>query len=155
MPIGAVGGREEIMRSLSPLGPVYQAGTLSGNPVAVAAGLTTMKLIREEDPYPAMAALAKRLTEEVNASAREGNVEMHCACLGGMFTPFFSNEDVTDLAAAKLSNTKAHAAFFHSMLEQGCYLPPSQFEVAFISAAHTEADVDAFVTAARSAFSST
>lgn len=154
MPIGAVGGKEDIMRSLAPLGPVYQAGTLSGNPVAVAAGLATMKLIREEDPYPAMAALTKRLTEEVNNSARENGINMHCACLGGLFTPFFSNEKVTDLTSAKLSDTKAHAAFFHSMLEQGCYLPPSQFEVAFVSAAHTDEDIDAFVAAARSALES-
>ena len=111
-----------------------------------------MKLIREENPYQAMAALAKRLTEEVNAAASESHVNMHCARLGGMFTPFFNSEDVTDLASAKLSDTKAHAAFFHGMLEQGCYLPPSQFEVAFLSAAHTDADVDAFVKAATNIF---
>jgi len=149
MPIGAVGGKREIMSSLAPLGPVYQAGTLSGNPVAVAAGLATMKLIMEEDPYPALAALGRRLADGVNAVAKDKHAAMHCACLGGMFTPFFSAPPVTDLASAKRCNTKDHAAFFHGMLERGFYLPPSQFEVGFISSAHTAEDIDAFVGACR------
>ena len=148
MPIGAVGGRAEIMRSLAPLGSVYQAGTLSGNPVAVAAGMTTLQLLKQENPYPVLEALGKRLAEGVNAAAREHGTALHCAQLGGMFTPFFTREPISDLATAKRSNTKAHAAFFHGMLDRGFYLPPAQFEVGFVSSAHSGKDIERFVTAA-------
>ncbi|NQT92297.1 MAG: glutamate-1-semialdehyde 2,1-aminomutase [Lentisphaerae bacterium] len=148
MPIGAVGGREDIMSGLAPLGKVYQAGTLSGNPVAVAAGLTTLHLLKQENPYGRLETLGKRLAEGLNSTAAARGVAMHCARLGGMFTPFFTTEPVTDLASAKRCDTKAHAAFFHDMLDRGIYLPPSQFEVGFVSAAHQEADIDAFVDAA-------
>ena len=151
MPIGAVGGRREVMSSLAPLGDVYQAGTLSGNPVAVAAGLATMALIRSEDPYARLKELGERLAAGVNAAAREKGVALHCASLGGMFTPFFTADPVTDLASAKQCDTAAHAAFFHAMLERGCYLPPSQFEVGFVSAAHSTEDIDRFTSAARDA----
>jgi glutamate-1-semialdehyde 2,1-aminomutase len=148
MPIGAVGGREEVMKSLAPLGPVYQAGTLSGNPVAVAAGHTTLSLLRDENPYPAIEAKGKRISEEVTAAAKAKGIAMHCAHLGGMFTPFFTEGPVTDLTSAKRCDTKAHAAFFHNMLDRGFYLPPSQFEVGFVSAAHTDEDIAAFIAAA-------
>ena len=151
MPIGAFGGREDVMRSLAPLGPVYQAGTLSGNPVAVAAGLATLHLLKQEDPYGRLEALGRRLAAGLDSSAAAHGLPMHCAQLGGMFTPFFTPDPVTDLAAAKRSDTKAHAAFFHGMLSRGIYLPPSQFEVGFVSAAHREAEIDAFVDAAASA----
>lgn len=151
MPIGAVGGKAEIMRSLAPLGPVYQAGTLSGNPVAVAAGMKTLQLLERENPYPALAALGKRLADGVNTAARKHNVAMHCAQLGGVFTPFFTMEPVTDLAGARRSGTKAHASFFHAMLDLGFYLPPSQFEVGFVSAAHSKKDIEHFVAAAEDA----
>ncbi len=148
MPIGAVGGRSEVMRRLAPLGDVYQAGTLSGNPVAVAAGMTMLKLLLRENPYAAMAELGTRLTAGINAIADTEGVDMHCAGKDGVFTPFFTREAVTDLASAKRSDTAAHAAFFHGMLERGFYLPPSQFELGFVSAAHTAEDIDAFVSAA-------
>ncbi len=148
MPIGAVGGRAQIMRSLAPLGPVYQAGTLSGNPVAVAAGIKTLQLLKAENPYPVLAARGKRLADGVNAVARDQGIAMHCAQLGGMFTPFFTKEPVTDLATAKRSNTKAYAAFFRGMLDRGFYLPPSQFEVGFVSSAHSDKDIERFVAAA-------
>jgi glutamate-1-semialdehyde 2,1-aminomutase len=151
MPIGAVGGRADIMRKLAPLGPVYQAGTLSGNPVAVAAGLAMLRLIREQDPYARMAALAARLAEGLNAAARERGQAFHCAVMGSLFTPYFTAQAVTDLATAKTCDTKAHAAFFHGMLDRGFYLPPSQFEVGFVSAVHTAADIDAFLAAGREA----
>ena len=147
MPIGAVGGKAEIMRSLAPLGPVYQAGTLSGNPVAIAAGMTTLKLLEAENPYPTLAARGKRLADGVNTAARQVGCDMHCAQLGGLFTPYFTRLPVTDLATAKRSNTKAHAAFFHGMLDRGFYLPPSQYEVGFVSAAHTDDDIDRFIRA--------
>jgi glutamate-1-semialdehyde 2,1-aminomutase len=148
MPIGAVGGRAEIMRALAPLGPVYQAGTLSGNPVAVAAGITTLQLLKKENPYPAMAKLGKRLEDGINGAARDHGTALHCVQLGGMFTPFFTREPVTDLATAKRSNTKAHATFFHGMLDRGFYLPPAQFEVGFVSSAHSVDDIARFVEAA-------
>jgi glutamate-1-semialdehyde 2,1-aminomutase len=151
MPVGAVGGREDVMRKLAPLGPVYQAGTLSGNPVALAAGLATLALLKKENPYPRMEKLGRRLTEGVNAIARERGLTFHCAGLGGLFTPFFMREAPTDLATVKQCDAKAYAAFFRGMLKGGCYLPPSQFEVGFVSAAHTEADIDFFLKAARNA----
>ena len=151
MPIGGFGGKADIMRSLAPLGAVYQAGTLSGNPVAVAAGQATLELLRAENPYPALAGLGGRLAAGVAAAAQAKGVAMYCANLGGMFTPFFSAGPVTDLDTAKLSDTEAHAAFFHGMLDRGFYLPPSQFEVGFVSAAHTVEDIDAFINAAAEA----
>jgi glutamate-1-semialdehyde 2,1-aminomutase len=151
MPVGAVGGREDVMRKLAPLGPVYQAGTLSGNPVALAAGLATLALLKKDNPYPRMEKLGRRLTEGLNAIARERSLTFHCAGLGGLFTPFFMREAPTDLATVKQCDAKAYATFFRGMLKGGCYLPPSQFEVGFVSAAHTEADIDFFLKAARNA----
>ena len=144
-----MGGRADILRKLSPLGPVYQAGTLSGNPVAVAAGLAMLELGRKENPYPRMEVLGHTLTHGLNDMAREVGVTLHCTGLGGMFTPFFMAEAPTDLASVKRCDTKAYATFFRQMLTRGFYLPPSQFEAAFISAAHTEADIARFLTAAR------
>jgi len=149
MPVGAVGGREDVMRKLAPLGPVYQAGTLSGNPVALAAGLATMALIRRENPYSRMEKLGRQLTDGVNAAARENGLTLHCAGLGGLFTPFFMAGVPTDLATVKQCDTKAYAAFFRGMLKRGIYLPPSQFEVGFVSAAHSEQDIGQFIKAAR------
>ncbi len=151
LPIGAVGGRADVMRSLAPLGPVYQAGTLSGNPVAVAAGLAMMRLIVAENPYPRIEAMASRLAGELNTAAAGRGAAFHCAVMGSLFTPYFTSKPVTDLASAKTCNTKAHAAFFHAMLARGFYLPPSQFEVGFVSAAHGDKDIEAFVRAAREA----
>jgi glutamate-1-semialdehyde 2,1-aminomutase len=152
MPIGAVGGRADIMRKLAPLGPVYQAGTLSGNPVAVAAGLAMLQLSVSENPYPKLDVLGRRLTDGLNAAARKAGLALHCTGLGGMFTPFFMADAPTDLATAKHCDTKAYAAFFRAMLARGFYLPPSQFEAAFISAAHSNDDVDRFLTAAGEVF---
>jgi len=148
MPIGAVGGREEVMKKLAPLGPVYQAGTLSGNPVAVAAGLATLSLLKKENPYPEMDRLARMLAAGLNALAHSRKTPLHGAQLGSLFTPYFCVGAVTNLTDAKRCDTKAHAAFFHGMLDRGIYLPPSQFEVGFVSAAHTEGDIVTFLDAA-------
>ncbi len=148
MPIGAVGGRGDVMRKLAPLGPVYQAGTLSGNPVAVAAGSTTLALLERENPYPRMDRLGRTLAEGLAARARAARRPMHIARIGSLFTPFFRAGTVENLTDAKRSDTQAYARFFHAMLDRGIYLPPSQFEVAFVSAAHTEADIEQFLTAA-------
>ena len=148
LPIGAVGGRADAMESLAPLGEVYQAGTLSGNPVAVAAGLAMLDLIEHEDPYAELDCLGEGIRTGLNEAANAGGVAMHCARLGGMFTPFFRSDPVSNIGDAKTCDTDAYAAFFRGMLERGCYLPPSQFELAFISAAHSQADCDAYVAAA-------
>lgn len=151
LPIGAVGGREDVMSKLAPLGPVYQAGTLSGNPVAVASGLATLTLLRMENPYPEMERRCRKLAEGMNALAGKLGVPMHCAKMGSLFTPYFRTGVVNNLADAKRCDTTAHAAFFHAMLDRGIYLPPSQFEVGFVSAAHNDDDIGIFLQAAESA----
>ncbi|MCF7849653.1 MAG: glutamate-1-semialdehyde 2,1-aminomutase [Kiritimatiellales bacterium] len=147
MPIGAIGGRREVMEKLAPLGPVYQAGTLSGNPVAVSAGMKTLQLLRDENPYPCMAELGKRLANGVDRVAAEKELALHCAQTGGLFTPFFRKEPVCNLDDSKACDAEAHARFFHHMLDHGIYTAPSSFEVSFISAAHTEADIDEYIQA--------
>jgi glutamate-1-semialdehyde 2,1-aminomutase len=151
MPIGAVGGRADIMRKLAPLGPVYQAGTLSGNPVAVAAGLAMMDLILAEDPYARIGALGRDLAEGVEAAAKAAGTAVQCAVMGGMFTPFFTGGQIRDLATVRACDTGAHAAFFRGMLKRGFYLPPSPFELGFVSAAHGPGEIEAFVAAAHAA----
>jgi len=152
LPIGAVGGRADVMDALAPLGKVYQAGTLSGNPLAVAAGRATLEILRRENPYPAIDRLGFRLETGLREAAARRGVPFECARLGGMFTPFFRRGVVRQLSDAKACDTRAHAAFFRGMLERGIYLPPSQFETAFVSAAHDENHVDAFLAAARDSF---
>jgi len=145
MPIGAIGGSTKIMSHLAPLGPVYQAGTLSGNPVAVAAGMKTLELLRDENPYPQMEALGKQLAKGIDHMAEEKGLDLHCAQRGGMFTPFFRKETVHNLDDSKACDQQAHARYFHHMLDTGFYTPPSGFELAFVSAAHTEEHIDAFL----------
>jgi len=147
MPIGAIGGTRDIMMHLAPIGPVYQAGTLSGNPVAVAAGMKTLELLRDKSPYLKMEILGQRLAKGINRIAEEKGLDLHCAQRGGMFTPFFRKETVHNLDDSKACDQKAHAAYFHHMLEHGVYTPPSGFEVAFVSAVHTEEHIDAFLDA--------
>jgi glutamate-1-semialdehyde 2,1-aminomutase len=147
LPVGAYGGRAEIMNRVAPAGPIYQAGTLSGNPLAVSAGLATLRRIQSEDPYPKLEALGARLEQGLSG------VPARINRVGSMFTVFFTTREVTDFESAKTCDTQRFNRFFHSMLDQGIYLPPSQFEAAFISAAHTEADIDRTIQAARSAIS--
>lgn len=147
LPMGAIGGSKAIMEHLAPMGPVYQAGTLSGNPVAVAAGMKTLELLRDENPYPQLEQLGKQLASGINAIAAEKNLDLHCAQRGGLFTPFFRKDPVRNLNDAKACDQKAHARYFHHMLKAGCYTPPSAFEVAFISATHTKQHIDAFLEA--------
>ena len=154
LPIGAVGGLSEVMDKLAPLGDVYQAGTLSGNPVAVAAGLATLNALKRDEPYKRLAELGSTLEEGLNAAAAAAGVPFHVARKDGAFTPFFRSEAVACLADAKQCDTVAFGRFFHAMLERGFYLSPSQFEVDFISTAHEEADIEAFISAAADAFKS-
>jgi len=148
MPIGAIGGSAELMDNLAPLGPVYQAGTLSGNPVAVAAGLAVLRILQRDNPYPRLAALAQCLADGVTAAASKHALPMHCATFAGMFTPFFCAHAPTCLAEVQQCNTAAFARFFCGMRAHGIYLSPSQFECNFISSAHTAADIEAFIAAA-------
>lgn len=149
MPVGAVAGREAIMRLLSPEGPVYQAGTLSGNPVALAAGIATLNALRKHDPYARMAELAALFAERINRFAAERGVAAHCVSLGSVFTLFFSAlKPLRNLEAVKSCDARQYAGYFHFMLERGFYLPPSQFELNFVSAAHSEKEIIAAATAA-------
>lgn len=149
LPMGAYGGRREIMDCVAPVGPVYQAGTLSGNPLAVAAGLETLKMI-EEDPgiYTRLEQRGARIAEGLRKAARAAGIPATVNQVGSMFTLFFTEGPVTDYASAKRSDTKRFARFYRRMLEQGIYLPPSQFEAAFLSDAMTEKDEEHLLNAA-------
>jgi glutamate-1-semialdehyde 2,1-aminomutase len=154
LPVGAYGGRRDIMDLIAPAGPVYQAGTLSGNPLAVTAGLATLKQLRTKNLYKQLeersAALARGLADE----AKRAGIALTQTRVGSMLTSFFTQEPVVDWNSAKKSDTKRYGLFFHGMLEQGIYLAPSQFEAAFLSTAHTSADIEKTIRAARVAFKS-
>jgi glutamate-1-semialdehyde 2,1-aminomutase len=152
LPVGAYGGRREIMQQVSPLGPVYQAGTLSGNPLATAAGLATLRLLTEPGIYGHLETLSARLVDGVGAAARAAGVAYTANRVGSMFTGFFCEGPVTDYASAKRADTARYARFFHAMLDGGVYLAPSQFEAGFVSLAHTEADIDATIKCAADVF---
>jgi glutamate-1-semialdehyde 2,1-aminomutase len=152
LPVGAYGGRREIMEMVSPLGPVYQAGTLSGNPLAMAAGLATLRLLTEPGVYDHLERLSARLVDGLGEAAREAGVAYTANRVGSMFTGFFTSGPVTDYASARRSSTRRYARFFHAMLERGVYLAPSQFEAGFMSLAHAEADVEATLKAAAASF---
>jgi glutamate-1-semialdehyde 2,1-aminomutase len=153
LPCGAFGGRSDVMESLAPLGPVYQAGTLSGNPLAMAAGIVTVKelMAREAEIYPALEKTTAAIANGVAAVAYEAGVPMTTNRVGSMFTWFFTSEPVTDFATAAKSDTKAFGRFHRAMLEAGVWLPPSQFEAAFVSIAHGETEIAATIEAARKA----
>ena len=151
MPVGAYGGRADVMKRVMPAGPVFQAGTLSGNPVAMAAGIATLEELRDRPPYERLDRLSARLADGLAEAARDAGVP-HCVNrVGSMWTLFFTDGPVTDYDSAKRSDTARFGRFFWAMLDRGVYLPCSQFEAAFTSAVHTEEHVDATVAAARGA----
>ena len=154
LPVGAYGGPVEIMNMVAPLGPVYQAGTLSGNPLAMAAGIATLRYLRSNKStvYTGLELRAAELTEGVLAAAKNAGVPLCCNRVGSMFTWFFTEGPVADWTSASKCDTKAFARFFHAMLDHGVYLPPSQFEAAFLSTAHTEKDIHHTIAAAKQAF---
>src|SRR5713101_347520 len=154
LPVGAYGGPSEIMDLVAPLGPVYQAGTLSGNPLAMAAGIAQLKHLRDKKPeiYPRLEALSAKLVEGVAAAAKNAGVPLTFNRVGSMFTWFFTPDPVTDWDSAAKSDTAAFGRFFRAMLDAGIYLPPSQFAAAFLSAAHTEEDVHRTIRDAGAAF---
>ena len=147
LPLAAVGGAAVFMDELAPRGKIYQAGTLSGNPLAVAAGLKTVEILERDDPYPRLEQLGQQVSKIINTAAASRGLPFRCAQYGGVFTVFFTGQPVKNLADAKTCDTQAYAQHFHTLLNRGYYLPPSQFEVGFISTAHSEGDVKAFAQA--------
>ncbi|HVA95171.1 MAG TPA: glutamate-1-semialdehyde 2,1-aminomutase [Candidatus Dormibacteraeota bacterium] len=149
LPVAAYGGRRDLMERVSPLGPVYQAGTLSGNPLAMSAGIASLELLAAPGFYESIDARAKRLGDGIAAALRETGAAATAARAGSLLTLFFSPERVTDYAGAKKCDTKRFAAFFRAMLDRGIFLAPSQFEALFVSAAHSDADIDRTIAACR------
>jgi glutamate-1-semialdehyde 2,1-aminomutase len=147
LPVGAYGGKREIMEYVAPLGAVYQAGTLSGNPLAMRAGLETLRLIDQPGFYEALEAKSARLEAGIRDNLRRLGIELYSTRVGSMFCLFFTPEKVRDYAGATRSNTDAFAKYFRAMLEEGVYLAPSQFEAGFVSAAHSDADIEETITA--------
>ena len=152
LPAAAYGGRSDIMATVAPDGPVYQAGTLSGNPLAMAAGLTLLDLLARPGTYEALEAASARLAEGLARAARDAGVTTTINRVGSMLTVFFCPGPVFDYASAKTSDTRLFGRFFNAMLERGVYLPPAQFEAAFVSLAHGESEIDTTVRAAGDAF---
>jgi glutamate-1-semialdehyde 2,1-aminomutase len=146
--VGAFGGRAEIMDCLAPVGPVYQAGTLSGNPVAMAAGIAALEELMTGDAYTKLEQYGEHLETEMKDAANSANVPVQFNRCGSMFCGYFTSEPVHNLADAMKSDRERFKKYFHGMLEEGIYLAPSQFEAGFVSTAHTAADIEKTVKAA-------
>ena len=151
LPVGGYGGPAEIMNLVAPLGPMYQAGTLSGNPLAMAAGIAALRHLKEnrDKIYPQLEKLSAQLVDGITSAAKDKGVQLCSNRVGSMFTWFFQPGPVTDWTSASKSDTQAFGKFFSKMLDQGIYLPPSQYEAAFLSAAHTEEDIQKTIAAAK------
>ena len=152
MPMAAFGGKREIMQCLAPLGPVYQAGTLSGNPVAVAAGLATLRLVQAAGFYEKLSASTRQLTEGLTAAAKKHGIVFCAQSVGGMFGLYFRASPPTSYAEVMECNKEAFNHFFHAMLSKGIYFAPSAFEAGFVSAAHTAEDINKTLAAADQIF---
>jgi len=155
LPVGAYGGRRDVMQMVAPAGPMYQAGTLAGNPLAMTAGIETLKELERPEIWDALEARAAKLVAGLSAAAEEARARVITNRVGTMFTTFFTDRAVTNWASAKSSDTKKFGAFFRAMLEHGVYLAPSQFEAGFISTAHDDAEIEATVQAAARALRAT
>lgn len=153
LPAAAYGGRRDIMSLIAPSGPVYQAGTLSGNPLAMAAGIAQLELLQQPGVYETLEARSARLADGLAEAARAAGVPIQQTRVGSMFCAFFSDQPVIDYTSAKTASTERYARFFQAMLDQGIYLAPSQFEAGFLSLAHQEQELERTIEAARSAFS--
>jgi len=149
LPVGAYGGKRRFMEQIAPSGPIYQAGTLSGNPLAMNAGLTTLKLLQQPGTYEALASKTARLAEGLKQLATEAGLPIWVNAIGGMFSVFFTDVPVKDFASACTSDVERFAKYHRGMLERGIYLAPSQYEAVFMSTAHTEADIDQALEQAR------
>ncbi|MEE9216830.1 MAG: aminotransferase class III-fold pyridoxal phosphate-dependent enzyme, partial [Anaerolineales bacterium] len=154
LPVGAYGGKKEIMEMVAPAGPMYQAGTLSGNPLAMTAGIETLKQLRGAALWQRMEARLTMLTEGLGALAQEIGIPLQLARVGTMFSAFFADELPLDWKGVKTCDTERFASYFREMLSRGIYLAPSQFEAGFFSAAHGEREVEATLQAARGALES-
>jgi glutamate-1-semialdehyde 2,1-aminomutase len=152
LPVGAYAGTEDVMETVAPAGPMYQAGTLSGNPLAMTAGIETLKVLRQPGVFEEIEERAARLGEGIGEAAEEADVPIFQTRVGTMFSNFFTSEPVIDYDSAKASDTDRFGRYFHAMLEGGVYIAPSQFEAGFISLAHSDEDIDQTVQAARRAF---
>ncbi|MFI5345421.1 MAG: glutamate-1-semialdehyde 2,1-aminomutase [Elusimicrobiota bacterium] len=152
LPLAAYGGRKDVMSMIAPEGPAYQAGTLSGNPVAVAAGMAMLELLRREDPYARLEELGDYFSEGLRSAAADAGVDLRINSFGSMITPFFAKESPTDYTSALKADKLAYGRFFHAMLKRGVYLPPAQWEALFVSYAHGEGELDHAIAAAREAF---
>ncbi|MDO8671372.1 MAG: aminotransferase class III-fold pyridoxal phosphate-dependent enzyme, partial [Dehalococcoidia bacterium] len=152
LPVGAYGGRREIMEKMAPSGPVYQAGTLSGNPLAMTAGIETLKVLKEPGTYEQLEAKSARLAKGIAGAAAEAGVNIIQNRVGSLFCTFFTDRPVVDWSSAKSSDTGKFGTYFRAMLERGVYLAPSQFEAGFMSLAHTDEDIELTIKAAGEAF---
>jgi glutamate-1-semialdehyde 2,1-aminomutase len=148
-PVGAFGGRADIMERLAPTGPVYQAGTLSGNPVAMVAGLATLEALSVPGVYDELNSKGRRLADGLCRAAGDAAIHTQCNRVGSMMTMFFTHLDVSNWATASTSDTELYGAYFRGMLDRGYWLAPSQFEACFVSLAHEEEEIDGFIEAAR------
>ncbi len=152
LPVGAYGGHQEIMKWVAPQGPVYQAGTLAGNPLAVAAGIAALKALNKASNYAKLERMTANLISGLRKAAEHAGVAVQINSIGSMFTVFFTAAPVTDFETAKASNANQYSKFFHAMLQEGIYFPPSQFESCFLSLAHTNGDIKDTIEAAKKAF---
>jgi glutamate-1-semialdehyde 2,1-aminomutase len=152
LPVGCYGGRRELMRNIAPVGPIYQAGTLSGNPLAMTAGLLTLRRLKDTNVYEELERSSARLCEGLAKAAGDAGVQTITNRVGSMWTTFFTDQPVTDWSSANRSNRELYGKFFHAMLDEGVYLAPSQFEAGFVSTAHTALIIDETIEAARRAF---
>ena len=152
LPVGAYGGSKELMRNIAPTGPIYQAGTLSGNPLAMKAGLLTLRRLKDESIYRNLEQRSARLCEGLSKAAVDAGIKTITNRVGSMWTSFFTDEPVTNWATANQSNRELYGKFFHAMLGEEVYLAPSQFEAGFVSSAHTEAIIEQTIAASRKAF---
>ncbi|MFM7227774.1 MAG: aminotransferase class III-fold pyridoxal phosphate-dependent enzyme, partial [Betaproteobacteria bacterium] len=152
LPVAAFGGRADMMKHLAPLGPVYQAGTLSGNPVAVAAGMSTLKIIQQPGFYEKLGTQTRKLVDGLSAAAKDVGEAFSADAIGGMFGIYFSEHVPENYAQIMAGNKERFNQFFHAMLDDGVYLAPSAFEAGFVSAMHSDAVIDETISVARSAF---
>jgi glutamate-1-semialdehyde 2,1-aminomutase len=152
LPVGAYGGSREIMNNIAPAGPIYQAGTLSGNPLSMTAGLVTLRRLRDNSIYQQLDDVSRKLCEGLSAAARDAGIKTETNRVGSMWTSFFTEEPVKDWETANRSSREQYGKFFHAMLQEGVYLAPSQFEAAFVSLGHTDDIIDQTISAARNAF---